>query len=253
MRWFAFSSSLVAVCCALLMSPGWAQEEEEEEPYLPGLIAEYRQAGREPVRRLDAALSTRWTDRPDERLVAGKPVTVVWRGMLLVPDDGPYQLHVHGQGGVKIELVGKSIVEQRNVAGWASSTPQTLTYGPAPIQVTYQPSGPAAELSLFWSSDRFEREPIATRFLAHDRKEVVLTDFEHGRVLARALRCEACHADMEQVTSTPMPAPALDRLTGNVNRAWLVNWLAMDRAHGLPPNVAEPKLERRMPYLALPR
>jgi hypothetical protein len=242
----ALLSAVAIVCCA-------AQDDDEEEPFLPGLIAEHRQADREPVRRLDAVVAAHWTGRPDERLLADKPFSATWTGVLQVPDDGPYQLHVHARGDVTVEVSGKSVIDKRNVIGWASSPAQTLTYGPTPLRVTFTARGESAEISLFWSSDRFEREPIPARLLAHDRKEVVPTDFDRGRVLARALRCEACHAEASaEIAAQPMPAPALDQLAGNLHRAWLVDWLTANKPpHEQREGRKESSIERRMPYLSL--
>ena len=63
----------------------------------------------------------------------------------------------------------------------------------------------------------------------------------------RALRCAACH-DMPG-TSAPLPAPALDRLAGNLSRGWIVERLA-ETAEA---DSGEVGSSRRMPHFALTR
>jgi cytochrome c551/c552 len=236
----------------LAFSPAWSQEEgEEEEPYLPGLIAQYEQPGGQPATRLDPVIAGHWSARPDERLANDRLFTVTWQGLVLIPDDGSYQFHVHGNGNVQLQLAGKGLLPAGPLKGWRSSQPQTLSYGPTPLVVKFTATTWPAKISLFWSSDRFEREPIPARMLAHDREPKVETTFERGSVLARALRCEACHAAASDSMNEPIPAPALDQLAGNLQRPWLVNWLT--DAHRPQQNEQENSsgIERRMPYLAM--
>jgi cbb3-type cytochrome oxidase cytochrome c subunit/cytochrome c551/c552 len=235
-------SVLVSCCCAV----AGAQDDPDEEPFVPGLIAEFTQPNLPPVPRLESVVAAQWSQRPDERLRSGELFTVTYRGLLEIPDDGSYQLHVHGNGAVLVKLDGKQLISQLKSTGWESSPSQQLTFGPLPIEVTFTAREWPARIALFWSSDRFEREPIPARALLHERVKVVATEFEQGGVLARALRCEACHA-ADVVRDTSLPAPALDALL--VNRSWLVNWLAADRAHDAPLGTTE--IRRRMPHLPI--
>jgi mono/diheme cytochrome c family protein len=242
--WCALGCALSLLACQHLR----AQDEDEEEPYLPGLIATYVQ-GESRIDRLEPVVALHGSHVPDERLEP-RPYSVTWRGLLLVPDDGPHQLHLHGAGSVIIKLNGQPVLRQEQLRGWASSPAQQLTFGPVPLEISYEPTGDRAQLALFWSSDRFEREPVPARALAHDRSRTISTEFDRGRVLARALRCEACHHRGEATVAEPIPPPALDRLAGNLHREWLIAWLRDDGNSHAPGNVDQP--QRRMPFFNIP-
>ncbi|WP_425616090.1 hypothetical protein NA78x_006029 [Anatilimnocola sp. NA78] len=243
-------SRWLAAALLLIATPSLAQDEEEEEPNLPGLIAEYAQQGEQPVVRIDAAPPAAGTAVADERLDPSKPVTITWRGLVLIPDDAKFQLHVHGQGTVAVKLDGKQLIGTQKFQAWLASSPLPLSFGALPIEISYSAGELPAQFSLFWSSDRFSLEPIPARAFAHDRKQTLPHDFERGAVLARALRCEACHAGESAQANLPVPAPALDQLAGNLQRPWLVKWLMAK--HEAPAEAKdEPRIERRMPYLAI--
>ena len=237
---------LGALLCAFTISAGVTAQEEDEEPFLPGLVAEFRQAQLPPVQKLEAVVAAHWHSRPDERLRSGEPFTVIYRGVLDVPDDGTYQLHLHGNGQARVLLDGQEWITDQKLAGWASSAAKQRTFGPLPLEIRFTVTTWPARIGLFWSSDRFEREPIAARHLKHARETVVPTAFEQGQVLARALRCEACHAPQDKKSAEPMPAPALDRLAGNLQRDWLLYWLR-DRGISQVGNIKP--ITRRMPFL----
>ncbi len=224
-----------------------AQDDPDEQPFVPGLIAEFQQPNLPPVRRLETVVAANWSQRPDERLRSGELFTVTYRGLLDVPDDGKYQLHAHGSGDVRVALNGKQLISTAKPNAWTSSAAEPLPFGPLPLEVTFTAREWPARISLFWSSDRFEREPIPARVLLHEREKVISTEFEQGRVLARALRCEACHA-AAGASEASLPAPALDALL--VNRSWLINWLAVDREHDAS-LANDTDVRRRMPYLPL--
>jgi cbb3-type cytochrome oxidase cytochrome c subunit len=241
---FLWECGAIFLCCCAIAN---AQEDPDEQPFSPGLIAEFQQPNLPPMQRLETVVAANWSRRPDERLRSGELFTVTYRGLLEIPDDGNYQLHVHGNGDVRVRLNGKQLISQEKSKGWESSAATQLKFGPLPIEVTFTAREWPARIALFWSSDRFEREPIPARALLHEREKVVSTEFEQGRVLARALRCEVCHT-AEAAKDAALSAPALDALL--VNRSWLVNWLAGDRAHDAPLATAT-DIRRRMPYLPI--
>ncbi|HTK73929.1 MAG TPA: c-type cytochrome, partial [Gemmataceae bacterium] len=72
-----------------------------------------------------------------------------------------------------------------------------------------------------WSGPDFGLEPIPPHALYHPRERTIKDDFARGEALARTLRCGRCHGEEQQSS----PAPALDRLAGDMSRQWLVNWL----------------------------
>src|SRR5262245_13529744 len=198
-----------------------AQEDAEENPYRPGLVANYTAGGR-TITRLDETVAFDGQDAaPDPRLTAGE-FAATWRGRLWAQLPGTYRLLCYVQGAVEVKWAGKVVVTgQSDQAGWVTSQPLELPFDRHELEVMYRKTGPRGQLALFWTGPEFRLEPIAERFLMHDREKSPAADFERGRQLAAALRCAACHRDEAGQLA---PAPALDRLSGNVHEAWLVDW-----------------------------
>lgn len=69
-----------------------------------------------------------------------------------------------------------------------------------------------------------------------------LASLERGRSLYRAYRCDACH-ELES-RDGPLPAPALDQLSGNLHREWLLEWLSESRS-------SMSTSHRRMPHFTI--
>ncbi|MEX2026185.1 MAG: c-type cytochrome, partial [Pirellulaceae bacterium] len=122
--------------------------------------------------------------------------------------------------------------------------PLPLSFDRHGLEVEFRQTEPTARVALFWSGPQFSLEPISPRFLLHDRKESVKSDFERGQLLAAALRCGACHGG-DGIDVAEMPAPSLTNLAGNLRPQWLTGWL-METAHE-GPNL------RRMPSFGLSR
>ncbi|HEY2413075.1 MAG TPA: PA14 domain-containing protein [Pirellulaceae bacterium] len=221
-----------------------AQEEAEDSPFRPGLVATYS-AGGQAATRVDEVVAFDWQDAAaDERLAAGE-FAATWRGRLWARGAGEYRLSCYVQGEVEIKLGGKTLIEGRSEQpGWLESQPVALDFDHHPIEIQYRRNTPQGQLKLFWSGPDFRLEPLPAWALVHEREQSPVVVFERGRQLAAALRCGACHKDK---SASMVTAPALDRLSGNVNEAWLVDWLA---SHG------EGKASgssRRMPDLGMSR
>jgi mono/diheme cytochrome c family protein len=237
----------LAACSALLLSAASfvvAQDEDEESPYRPGLIATYAAEGAAAT-RVDEAIAFDWQDAaPDPRLPAGA-FTAQWRGRLWTQTPGTYRLHCYVQGEVELALGGKSLVQgTAERPEWLVSEPIELPFERHALEIAFRKTGEKARLALYWSGPDFSLEPIPTRFLMHDREASPAVDFERGRQLAAALRCAACH---EGESESILPAPALDKLAGNLHGAWLIEWLSQ---HGGQAEAAKKPL-RRMPELAV--
>ncbi len=246
------SSLLLSVVCSLgLACSVHAQDEadESDSPNRQGLIATYSAAGM-TVARVDEAVAFDWqAASPDPRLPAGK-FTATWRGTLLTQLAGKYELKaIAGAGKVVVKLADKELISgEVTEPKWLAAEPIELTFGYQPLEITFEQTGEEPRLALFWSGPNFVLEPIPERFLFHDRESLPSAGFERGRRLASALRCGACHAEESAISA--LPAPALDRLAGNIHAAWLVDWLASDGVK--PRDAAEPPpLVRRMPHFDL--
>ncbi len=205
----------------------FAQDDfEEESPYAPGLVATIRgaegTAATEPITRIDESLAFDWESAaPDSRLPAGN-FTATWRGRLWTQAPGRYQLAVYtGGGSVSLRLAGKEVLTgDAAAAGWIRTEPLELEFGRHDLEVSFRRTAAPARLALYWSGPNFVLEPVPARFLMHDREASPAHDFERGRTLAAALRCEACHggtADSTVLAAPALAAPALEKLSGNLD------------------------------------
>jgi cytochrome c2 len=202
--------------------PVAAQEKAEAPPFLPGLVATFRDGNGHTAVRVDPQLGFHWgAAAPDPRLDGGA-FTATWQGHLLVHARGEYRFALFARGEVELKIAGKAIVARRILRNeWHESPPVPLAFGRVPLELSFRRTDKDARLVVLWSGPEFGPEPIPPRLLSHPRQDTPGHDFERGRLLARALRCGHCHAG-EAPTA---PAPALDRLAGNVSRSWLVRWL----------------------------
>ncbi|MBW8883383.1 MAG: c-type cytochrome, partial [Planctomycetia bacterium] len=149
------------------------------------------------------------------------------------------------QGEVTVTLAGKTVISGRaEQPKWLSSQPLELEFDYHPLEISFRRNQAKGQLALFWSGPDFRLEPLQERALVHERDKTPSIEFERGRQLAAALRCAACHMD---TASAVVPAPALDRLSGNVHEHWLVDWL------GSHAGAEDSKSVRRMPDLGMTR
>ena len=227
-------------------------QEDEEQPYLPGMIATYRNSQGAEVQRVEPTLYSQEKFRRDTRLSDASEVR--YQGLLWAQGSGQYRLHAYGEGKMQVRLAGKLVIE-KTLSGWFSSDPIELSFDYHPLEVRTS-GGRHHRTSLFWSGPQFTIEPIAPRFLWHDRPATVPADFEHGRLLDAAFRCTACH--VSGLHDAPiLPAPSLVRLHDNLSRSWLIDRL-MESAP-LPLSVKDDSekslgsVNRQMPYYGLPR
>src|SRR5207253_2596669 len=127
---------------------------------------------------------------------------------------GRYTLACYVQGEVAVKLGGKTVLEGHvEQPKWITSQPIELEFDYHPLEITFRRTQPTAQLALFWSGPDFRLEPVPERALMHEREQSPPSIFERGRQLAAALRCAACHKDDSVAV---IPAPALDRLSGNI-------------------------------------
>ncbi len=220
------------------------QPASDDEPYLPGLAARYRDDKGNTAVRIDPQLAFHWTAAPDGRLGTG-PFQATWQGHLLLQVPGDYRFFVFGSGEVGVRVAGREVVTRQALRkGWAESAAVTLEADFLPLELAFRRTEADARLMVFWSGPGFGLEPVPPRFLYHSREKAVPAEFERGQLLSRVLRCGHCHGD-----ERPRPAPALDRLAGNLARDWLVRWLVAS-AHNKsgPGDAVSP---RRMPALGL--
>jgi len=250
-RHAAIASALVWLVATLVpaaFGQQWFDEapelnvEDEDNPFAPGLIATFRGVdGREHVRLVEG-LSHDWSNRaPDARMQAG-PFQATFTGRLWIQAPGVYKFRLFAAGGIKLSVNDQQLVDERLAEpGWIAAEPIELPFGFHPITVAYDRNTEPAQLGLYWQGPNFPFEPVASRWLLHEREHAPSTDFEHGELLVRGLRCAACHE--LPVDERPLPAASLASLKGNLSRAWLIEWLSAS-------NRDEHSAGRRMPHFA---
>jgi glucose/arabinose dehydrogenase len=240
--WFAIlAATMVAGCAATAR----AQEGSDDEPYRQGLVAAFRDASGTTATRVDHLLSFHWPDGPPDPRLAGGEFRATWRGHLYAQTAGDYRFSVFGSGEVELTVAGKVAVTRRRFTNeWAESPPVRLDADFQPVELSFRRTGADARLVVLWSGPDFGPEPVPPRLLFHRREQSPGNEFERGQLLARVLRCGRCHGGDD-----PPPAPALDRLAGNLSRQWLVDWLAAGE-HAAP-TPAQPPSPRRMPALGM--
>lgn len=242
------SAPSILLAAALSASAARAQEPVEDEPFLPGLVATFRDADGHAAARIDHQLSFRWGDAaPDPRLQAG-PFTATWHGRLNVDASGDYRFYVFGAGEVELRIGGRGALAKQSISkDGCASVAMTLASELQPFELSYRRTGAVGRLTVLWSGPQFLREPLPARALDHPREKTVGNDFERGRLLARTLRCDRCHGGEATL------GPDLSQAAGKLSRAWLIRWLtASHSSHGgVGHNTAEATAPRRMPFFDL--
>jgi mono/diheme cytochrome c family protein len=245
----------LSVLVVLLAGPtaqAVAQADADDEPFLPGLVANFRDARGHTASRVDHQLAFAWEEAPpDPRLAAGE-FTATWQGRLSIDARGDYRFFLVGAGEAELKVGGKVAASRRPLhRGWSESPAVPLNAEFVPFELSFRRTGKEARLMVFWSGPQFGPEPVPARCLFHPREHSVGNDFERGRLLARVLRCGRCHGN----EPPPRPAPALDRLGGNLARGWLVRWLVAGEHVPPQPGGQRPQAEalspRRMPAFGL--
>ncbi|HEX7377390.1 MAG TPA: c-type cytochrome, partial [Pirellulales bacterium] len=261
-RWRLGNIALAVI--VLLMSVVAAcadDDDDDDEPQLtPGVVGHYDGGGCTCVRR-DAAVQFIWGDRsPDERLPPGD-FSARWDGQLYVVSPGKHRFYLYAAGQVVLQVAGKTLLSgQSDTPRWFDSAAIELDFGHQPLTIEFKKTGAAARVGLYWSGPQFELEPVSGRLLFHDPADDPGDAFGRGAELWRALRCGNCHnqTSVNRPHPNPLPkgegtnpptassslrAPSLAKLSGNLSRGWLMDWLADD---------AKPTPSRRMPHLGVP-
>lgn len=244
-RWLFWKLVALLVVCAPAVVYAQADDDDEDNPFRPGLIAEYQQDGASAT-RVEPTISVAWLDAPPDPRFSSGPLHVSWSGRLLTQGPGAYRLHAYGIGEVQIELAGKTVLQGKlDDLAWLSTDVLNIEHDYHPLVVTYHAQGREKRLRLFWSSESTPLEPLPAKQLYHaqDAPQLLVDgafqrrsagvqqltrhwprgDFDRGRDIARAARCAGCHTIPGE--AEPLPAPALDNLAGNMNAAWLRWWL----------------------------
>lgn len=140
-----------------------AYAEPDDDPYLPGLIARYRDA-KTIALRIDRQPSFDWGGAaPDARLTSGA-FQVSWHGRLNVETRGEHRFYIHGCGEVELKVGGREVIKKQPVQrSWCESPPIELAADLTPVDLSFRRTGDDAAISLFWSGPNFGLEPMPQR------------------------------------------------------------------------------------------
>ncbi len=251
--WLCHAAFMTAVVVSISPSAvaQWFDEEaataieDEDNPFTAGLVARFRGAdGVDHVRLVDG-LSFVWNDAPPDRSLPTGPFSAIFSGRLWVQAPGVYKLRVYTAGNVRLSINDQVVLEGHAAEpGWIVGEPLELPFGFHPIEIEYRRTAePAARLALYWEGPQFHFEPVASRWLLHDREQTPPPNFERGQQLVRGLRCAACH-DLPGEADR-LPAAGLNSLAGNLSRDWLIDWLSS--------HATGEQARRKMPHFAFDR
>lgn len=101
---------------------------------------------------------------------------VLWRGRLLVPQDGEYEFVCGSDDGVRLRIGGTDVIAAPHLRAYAESRGSiTLTAGAHDFELTFYENWVFASCRLFWSGPGMKQRVIAPRYFAppEDLAEVV--------------------------------------------------------------------------------
>jgi cbb3-type cytochrome oxidase cytochrome c subunit len=246
--WIRRADSSVVLRCwlslfiAFFAASVFGQDEDDEQP--PGLRARY-QVNDAVVERVDPDIAFQWgSSQPDPRLPAGK-FTAIWTGTLLLRSADTYQFHAFAQGRVTLKVNGQNLLEgEAKTARWISGPATALSFGDQPFEVTYERTGDAGQLQLFWSSNEFPLEPVPYHSLFQTKPSPELSLVEQGRIQFDAYRCGNCHG--HRLDPNRLQAPSLKHVGSGTSHEWLIGKLMRSGA----PTVVEGE---KMPHFGFNR
>jgi len=241
---------LLVVLCVYLgsHSPGWAADDDEEDPRpLPGLTAKYFSANQSQptVVRYDAtpALLLAAGETPDPRLET-QGWRVEWSGILQVLHPGKHRFGARASGRLEVNVAGKSVLAGQ---GDDLQGPEVdFPFGRYPVTVKFAPTGPGADLKIYWQAEAFPREPLPSFAVGHPRKEKPLTVdlFPLGRLAAEEHSCVACHLPDKEISISRQLlqrlGPKLTDAGSRLKAAWIYHWL--DNPADFRPEAVMPRL-----------
>jgi beta-glucosidase len=133
---------------------------------LPGLQAEYFSntglSGDPALKRVDPAVNFEWNNISPGPGVPAQNYSVRWSGVLVPPVDGDYRLGVHTDGGSRLFLDGRKIVDDWNPHGARTMT--TLVHLEAghayPIRMEYFHHSWESTARLLWLPPNLTEEAV---------------------------------------------------------------------------------------------
>ena len=140
-----------------------------------------------------------------------------WDGWISILQSGTYSF-----SGAQV-AIGRQEVTDEGIP---------LDAGRHPIRITHQRKPGQAALRFEWKAEHFDWEPVPESRFSHDSSSDELTQdrlIEHGRALARKLRCLNCHSANSD-SLKPRLGPLLTDIGSRTKRPWLYHWLSSPTA-----------------------
>ena len=170
----ALVAAWVALCLALILWP-WIHLHRElatalagqglYAQYFGGRMEEKAAVGRiEPVPRMDGFVSN--------PAFGDTPFTVLWRGLLLVPEEGPYRFQVEAEGGsLRLSVGAKEIFNKTQMGRSRFEAPRIrLNRGPHWIMIIWRAAKRPSFFELNWETPAGKLERISSEYLRpHER------------------------------------------------------------------------------------
>ena len=127
--------------------------------------------------------------------------------------------------------------------GWLAAEPIELPFGFHPLEVEYRRTTESARIGLFWEGPQFGFEPVASRWLLHDREQ------KPCRRISNTANNSSAGCAVRAVTNCPASPNTWRcrrsaRSQATFHATWLINWLAA-------PKDTDASGQRRMPHFAL--
>jgi len=128
----------------------------------------------------------------------------LWRGTLLLKEEGRYQFHAFVDGSLRVEVGGRTVLTAETPrAQWASGPGVELGFGETPLTVRFFARHGSEGLRLYWSSESFPLEPLPYHVLFHVEDDSAARLAEAGQHQLAAYACRRCHEGAELELSGP--------------------------------------------------
>ncbi len=108
-----------------------------------------------------------------------------------------------------VSIDNQKVMESRSTSATVHKSRESeLALGYHAIEIVLESNQPRGQMQLYWRGPGFQWEPVTERYLVHPADKHPSDDFERGRLLARGLRCAACHqTDKSSLVSSPLQSP----------------------------------------------
>ena len=114
-----------------------AQEDADDEPFLPGLVANFRDGKGNTASRVDHQLAFCWGETPPDPRLAGGEFRVTWQGRLSIDARGDYRFFLVGAGEAELKVSGKVAVARRPLRSeWTESPAVPLNAEFVPFELS---------------------------------------------------------------------------------------------------------------------